>query len=103
MCFRMRHKKNAEEHWLPAAPELQTFLAALKVRSQDGPIAIKRDGQPWSSEEQLQKRSSNFLTGLAAKGLVGPGLTEHGLRATFAADIKRVTGANDDVGRPSPA
>jgi integrase len=95
-CFRMRHKKNAEEHWLPAAPELQTFLAALKVRSQDGPIAIKRNGQPWSSEEQLQKRSSNFLTGLAAKGLVGPGLTEHGLRATFAADIKRVTGANDD-------
>lgn len=24
------------------------------------------------------------------------GLTEHGLRATFAAEIKRVTGANDD-------
>ena len=60
------------------------------------PRGDAKGGQPWSSEEQLQKRSSNFLTGLAAKGLVGPGLTEHGLRATFAADIKRVTGANDD-------
>lgn len=96
MCFRMRHKKNEEEHWLPASPELQTFLASLKVRTPDGPIALRRNGKPWDSEEQLQKRSSNFLTGLARKGLVGSGLTEHGLRATFAADIKRVTGANDD-------
>jgi integrase len=96
MCFRMRHKKNAEEHWLPASPEIQMFLASLKVRTPDGPIALKRNGKPWDSEEQLQKRSSNFLTGLARKGLVGPGLTEHGLRATFAAEIKRLTGANDD-------
>lgn len=96
MCFRMRHRKNAEEHWFPATPALQEFLAGLKVGTPDGPIAIKRDGKPWDSEMQLQKRSSNFLTGLARKGLVGPGLTEHGLRATFAAEIKRVTGANDD-------
>ena len=65
MCFRMRHKKNAEEHWLPASPELQTFLASIKVRTPDGPIALRRNGKPWESEEQLQKRSSNFLTGLA--------------------------------------
>lgn len=96
MCFRMRHKKNAEEHWLPASPELQAFLASIKVRTTDGPIALRRNGEPWESEEQLQKRSSNFLTGLARSGLVGPGLTEHGLRATFAAEIKRLTGANDD-------
>ena len=96
MCFRMRHKKNAEEHWLPASPELQTFLTSIKVRTPDGPIALRRNGKPWEDEEQLQKRSSNFLTDLARKGLVGRGLTEHGLRATFAAEIKRVTGANDD-------
>lgn len=96
MCFRMRHKKNAEEHWLPASPEMQAFLASIKVRTKDGPIALRRNGKPWESEEQLQKRSSNFLTDLARKGLVGPGLTEHGLRATFAAEIKRLTGANDD-------
>lgn len=96
MCFRMRHKKNVEEHWLPASPELQAFLASIKVRTRDGPIALRHNGQPWKNEEQLQKRSSNFLTGLARKGLVGVGLTEHGLRATFAAEIKRMTGANDD-------
>jgi integrase len=96
MCFRMDHRKNGEHHWLPASPELQAFLAALKVRTKDGHIALRFNGQPWESAEQLQKQSSNFLTGLARKGLVGPGLTEHGLRVTFAAEIKRVTGANDD-------
>jgi integrase len=96
MCFRMKHKKNDEDHWLPASPELQAFLASIKVRTKDGPIALRRNGKPWESEMQLQKRSSNFLTGLARKGLVGSGLTEHGLRVTFAAEIKRMTGANDD-------
>jgi integrase len=97
MCFRMNHNKNDEEnHWLPASPELQAFLASLKVRTAKGKIAVRRNGKPWESPEQLQKQSSNFLTGLAKKGLVGPGLTEHGLRVTFAAEIKRVTGANDD-------
>lgn len=96
MCFRMKHKKNDEAHWLPAHPELQAFLASIKVRTTEGHIALKRNGKPWENEGQLQKRSSNFLTGLARKGLVGPGLTEHGLRVTFAAEIKRLTGANDD-------
>jgi integrase len=97
MCFRMNHRKNNEDgHWLPASPQLQAFLADLKVRTKDGHIALRYNGQPWESAEQLQKQSSNFLTALARKGLVGPGLTEHGLRVTFAAEIKRVTGANDD-------
>jgi integrase len=96
MCFRMDHRKNGEKHWLPASPVLQTFLAGIKVRTKDGPIALRYNGQPWANAEQLQKQSSNFLTGLARKGLVGAGLTEHGLRVTFAAEIKRITGANDD-------
>jgi integrase len=95
MCFRMHHKKNDEMHWIPAAPALQKFLADIKVRSPKGQIAVRFNGKPWRDEAQLQKQSSNFLTGLAKKGLVGPGLTEHGLRVTFAAEIKRVTGAND--------
>ena len=95
MCFRMTHRKNGEQHWLPASPELQAFLAAIKVRSATGPIAVRHNGKPWESAEQLQKQSSNFLTKLASKGLVGSGLTEHGLRVTFAAEIKRITGAND--------
>jgi integrase len=96
MCFRMDHRKNGEKHWLPASPALQAYLAGIKVRTRDGPIALRHNGQPWASAEQLQKQSSNFLTKLARDGLVGRGLTEHGLRVTFAAEIKRITGANDD-------
>lgn len=94
MCFRMTHKKNKEMHWIPAAPVLQAFLAELDEVSDF--IAVRHNGEPWKDALQLQKQSSNFLIGLAAKGIVSPGLTEHGLRATFAAEIKRVTGANDD-------
>jgi integrase len=95
MCFRVRHKKNDEVHWLPAAPELQEYLAGLKVRTKDGHIALRSNGKPWESAEQLQKLSSAFLTGLARDGQVGAGLTEHGLRATFAAARKRERRASD--------
>lgn len=96
MCFRMDHRKNGERHWMPASPQLQEYLAGLKVRSKDGEIALRFNGKPWRDAEQLQKQSSNFLRKLAKDGIVGHGLTEHGLRVTFAAEIKRVTGANDD-------
>jgi integrase len=93
-CFRFKHRKNSEMHWIPASPELQDFLASLTRTSPF--IAVRYNGAPWRDEEQLQKQSSNFLNKLARDGVVDPGLTEHGLRATFAAEIKRVTGANDD-------
>jgi integrase len=94
-CFRMAHKKNSEQHWFPASAALQEHLASLKVRSADGQIALRYNGQPWESPEQLQKQSSNFLAKLEKNMLVAPGLTLHGLRVTFAAEIKRVTGASD--------
>jgi hypothetical protein len=94
MCFRMAHRKNREDnHWLPASPELQAYLACLKVRTKDGPIALRFNGKAWESPEQLQKQSSNFLAKLTARGLIEPGLTLHGLRVSFAAEVKRVTGA----------
>jgi integrase len=95
-CFRFTHKKNHEQHWLPASPELQEYLAGLKGPFQGhGFIALRYNGQPWESAEQLQKQSYNFLHKLETDGLIGPGLTLHGLRVTFAAEIKRRTGAND--------
>jgi integrase len=89
-CFRMTHKKNSEQHWVPAVQELQDFLDGLTRTSTF--IATRHNGQPWRDEEQLQKQVSNFLTGLAKKGVVGKGLTEHGLRVTYAAAIKRKRG-----------
>jgi integrase len=93
-CFRFQHRKNGESHWIPASPALQDFLAGLTRTSPN--ISVRKNGQPWRSAYALQKRSSAFLTKLAKDGIVGKGLTEHGLRATFAAEIKRITGANDD-------
>jgi integrase len=94
MCFRMTHRKNSESHWLPARPILQDYLSALPRSSEF--IAIKRNGQPWESPKQLQNRSANFLAKMIAEKVVDPGLTLHGLRVTFAAEIKRLTQANDD-------
>jgi integrase len=94
MCFRIRHRKNKEEHWLPAAPVLQDFLADLTKTSPN--IAVCYNGMAWTTPKQLSTQSSNFLAELEKEGIIGAGLTLHGLRSTFAADIKRVTGANDD-------
>jgi hypothetical protein len=43
MCFRMFHRKNKEDdHWLPAAPDLQDFLATLTKTSPN--IAVRYNG-----------------------------------------------------------
>jgi integrase len=66
---------------------LQAFLDNLTRTSTY--IATKHNGQPWKNEEQLQKAVSNWLSALEAKGIVGEGLTLHGLRVTYAAALKR--------------
>lgn len=86
-CFRATHKKNDEQHWVPASPELQLFLDGLTRTSLH--IATKHNGVPWRDEEQLQKAFSNWMAALEKRGLVGPGLTLHGLRVTFAAALAR--------------
>jgi integrase len=86
-----RTMKSIGCRWWPSCKP----IGSLKVRTKDGKIALRHNGKPWESAEQLQKQSSNFLKRLERKGLVGPGLTEHGLRATFAAARKREEGAND--------
>jgi integrase len=86
-CFRATHKKNDEQHWVPAAPELQTFLDSLTRTSLH--IAVKHNGVPWRDEEQLQKAFSNWMGLLEKRGLVGAGLTLHGLRVTYASALRR--------------
>jgi integrase len=92
-CFRMTHKKNSEQHWVPASQELQDFLDGLDRTSTY--IATRHNGQPWRDEEQMQKQASNFLKALAKEGVIDDGLTPHGLRVTYAAGIKRQTGADN--------
>jgi integrase len=90
-CFRATHRKNTETTWIPAIPELQNYLGTLTKTS--GHIATKHNGEPWRDEEQLQRAVSNWLGALEKKGLVGPDLTLHGLRVTYASALKR-SGAN---------
>lgn len=94
-CFRMTHKKNNEQNWLPASPELQEFLDGLERTSTH--VATKHNGTPWRDEEQLQKAVSNFLKGLEREGKVGAGLTLHGLRVTYAAALRRSGAQSSDV------
>lgn len=86
-CFRATHKKNDEQHWVPATEALQAFLDDLDRTSTY--IATKHNGAPWRDEEQIQKAFRHYIDGLEKKGLVGAGLTLHGLRVTYAAGLKR--------------
>lgn len=50
-------------------------------------IVTNAAGAPFANVNTLQTRSSEFLRGLAAEGVVGEGLTLHGLRHTLAKAI----------------
>ena len=54
-------RKNNKATFLPVMVELQAFLAARKVRSADGLIAIRDDGTAWPSEKEMQTRVSHWL------------------------------------------
>jgi hypothetical protein len=70
---------------VPVMPELQDLLAALKVRTKDGPIALRDNGKPWESEVEMQTRVSHWLRDRERDGQIGAGTTLHGLRSTYAA------------------
>jgi integrase len=92
-CFRHIAKKNDEASWIPAAPELQAYLDGLDRTALK--IATRNSGQPWDSEKQMQWTVSHFLRSLEEAGKIGAGTTLHGLRVTYAADLKRTGGASD--------
>jgi integrase len=93
MCFRFVTRKNQRGLYLPALPELQTFLAGLGRSSTL--IAVRDDGTPWPSEKEMQTAVSHYLRDLERRGLIGAGTTLHGLRVSYAAWWKRTGGANN--------
>jgi integrase len=95
-AFRFVARKTAKknpEALVPVLPELQAFLAEIKVRTPDGPIALRDDGTAWTNELDMQRRVSNWLRRREKDGLVGAGTTLHGLRVSYAAWLSRA-GAN---------
>lgn len=87
--------KNNEKNFLPALPELQSFLAGMKRSGTL--IAIRDDGTSWGSELEMQTRVSHYLRNLEADGAIGAGTTLHGLRASYAAWWKRNGATNREI------
>ena len=66
-------QQERRHHWLPASPELQAFLASLKVRTAKGKIAVcAATASPGRAPSSCRSSQATFLTGLAKKGLVRP-------------------------------
>jgi integrase len=95
MAIRLVTRKNSEQNFLPVLPELQDYLATIKVRTPDGPIALRDDGSPWENEKDMQTRVSHWLRDRERDGLIGAGTTLHGLRVSYAAWWKRTGGASN--------
>jgi integrase len=89
-----KNRKKVKTILLPVMPELQAFLADLKVQRTDGLIAVRDDGTAWPSEKEMQTRVSHWLRDQERKSLIGAGTTLHGLRVSYAAWWKR-NGASD--------
>jgi hypothetical protein len=96
-AFRFTAAKNEEKGFVPVMPELQAFLASIKVRTKDGLIALRDDGTPWASEKDMQTRVSHWLRDREREGLIGSGTTLHGLRVSYAAWWKRHGANNSEV------
>jgi integrase len=90
-----KNRKKVTYVLLPVLPELQEFLAELKVQRTDGLIAVRDDGTVWASEKEMQTRVSHWLRDRERDGLIGAGTTLHGLRVSYAAWWKRTTGASN--------
>jgi len=90
-----KNRKKVKSILLPVMPELQAFLADLKVQRADGLIAVRDNGSAWPSEKEMQTRVSHWLRDQERKGLIGAGTTLHGLRVSYAAWWKR-NGASDE-------
>lgn len=94
-CFRLVAKKNDEKSYVPATAELQTHLDTLDRTL--ACIATQANGRQWENEVQMQTLVSHFLKRLEKKGVVGAGVTLHGLRSTYAAGLRRDGANTSDV------
>lgn len=94
-CFRHTARKNDEQSFVPVAPELQAYLDGLDRTAIM--IATRNNGTPWDSEKQMQWTVSHFLRDLEKAGKIGSGTTLHGLRVTYAADLRRNGADPSDV------
>lgn len=94
-CLRKIAAKNNEQTMIPVVDELAAHLDALDRTALE--ICTRADGTPWESEKQLQSAVSHYLRDLETAGHIMAGTTLHGLRTTYAADLKRHGAETSDV------
>jgi integrase len=94
-CFRKATKKNQENVMVPVVAELQEYLDGLDRTALM--ICTRQDGTPWEDEKQMQTAVSHYLRDLEADGKIGAGTTLHGLRSSYAADLRRNGAETGDV------
>jgi integrase len=97
-CFRIIAEKNEEQVWVPVLPVLQAHLDSLGMPATK--IAVTSDKRPWKSEKQMQQAVSDYLKRPKKEGRIMPGATLHGLRVTYAAEMRR---EGSDVGQVAAA
>jgi hypothetical protein len=90
-------RKNKKIVFLPVLPELQAFIAELKVQRADGLIAVRHDGSAWESEKEMQTRVSHWLRDQERAGHIGAGTTLHGLRVSYASWWRRNGATKEEV------
>ena len=88
--FSAERVKTGAEGYINVLPLFRMFLEEGERPS--AAIVTNQLGQPFKTANTLQTRSSDFLAGLAKKGVVGPGLTLHGLRHTLGKAVAEVGG-----------
>ncbi|TAV98454.1 integrase [Rhizobium ruizarguesonis] len=86
-CFRKVARKNQENTMVPVVEELQEYIDKLDKTALE--ICTRQDGTPWEDEKQMQTAVSHYLRDLERDGKIGAGTTLHGLRTTYAADLRR--------------
>ncbi|MGE0231730.1 MAG: tyrosine-type recombinase/integrase [Flavobacteriaceae bacterium] len=84
-----RKSKTGGYRFMIVPPILADALDLALVDSASTMICLHSAGLPWKSAKSLQKAMSVYLTGLAEAGQIEKGLTLHGLRTIFAADLRR--------------
>jgi integrase len=94
-CFRKVTRKNQENTMVPIVPDLQEYLDTLDRTALM--ICTRQDGTPWDDEKQMQTAVSHYLRDLEVEGRIGAGTTLHGLRTSYAADLRRHGADPSDV------
>lgn len=87
-AIQVRTQKTGQLVWMPCPAPLRSLLSAVPKHDATT-LAVNSRGRPWTGNG-FRSVLGKLLDKLEAKGLVGPGLSPHGLRHSFAIDLREL-------------